>query len=168
LKKTQPSKAASGDMLSSDDATATVNRASEQAGDGSTSSTTWISRRDRHAQLINSSVYDKESIQRTKAIEKTRQQQVLRRDQRERLKINKHLQLMANRAMSTSSPAAANQHTHNLLISGLQFQICDGGSKLMRIRGTLRRHLDRGMPLIVTQMHLTRLVPRRRRPPSEG
>ena len=93
--------------------------------------TGWVTKRDRHMQLINSSIYDKETQLRNKAIEETRKQKSLRRDQREKQKIQKHLKtLSAYPDQSKATPTA-----HELLINGLRFHVLDGGSKLARIRG---------------------------------
>ena len=93
------------------------------------STSRWVTKRDRHMQLINSSVYDKETQIRNKAIEETRRQKALKRDQREKQKIERHLNILAARAGQSTSLL------HEVSISGLRFQVADGGSKLVRIRG---------------------------------
>ena len=91
----------------------------------------WVTKRDRHMQLINSSIYDKEAQSRNKAIEETRKQKIARRNQREKQKIERHLKSMTPRF---GSDVAA--HTlHEITINGLRFQVLDGGGKLARIRG---------------------------------
>ena len=90
--------------------------------------TSWVSKRDRHMQLINSSVFDKEIGARSKAIENTRQQRASERNQREKQKLYKHLQSFAH----LTSPEA-DQSTHEINIGGLHFQVLDGGSKLRRV-----------------------------------
>ena len=128
---------------------------SERVGDGHTSAvhtdqqdeihervatqpTNWIKKFDRHAQLINSSVYDKEVTQRTKAIEQTRQERSLHKDRQERSKIHRHLAMIASR---TEPPSAVTNdlHIYKVSVHGLQFQVCDGGSKLIRVRSTSHR-----------------------------
>ena len=94
----------------------------------------WVTKNDRHMQLINSSVYDKESQARNRAIEETRRQKALRRDQREKQKIERHLDTLTSRA------GQATVVSHELSINGLRFQVADGGSKLVRIRGENPRH----------------------------
>ena len=93
--------------------------------------TGWVTKRDRHMQLINSSIYDKETQLRNKAIEETRKQKSLRRDQREKQKIQKHLKTLS----AYSDQNKATPTVHELLINGLRFHVLDGGSKLARIRG---------------------------------
>lgn len=89
----------------------------------------WVTKRDRHMQLINSSVYDKETQTRNKAMEETRRQKAFRKDQREKQKIERHLNTLTPRA------GQATNVFHELLINGLRFHVADGGSKLVRIRG---------------------------------
>ena len=108
-----------------------INAEPEDGKDSVQRPTSWVTKRDRHMQLINSSVYDKETQFRNKAIEETRKQKSLRRDQREKQKIQRHLKTLSvhtdhNKAIPT---------VHELLINGLRFHVLDGGSKLARIRG---------------------------------
>ena len=95
----------------------------------------WVTKRDRHMQLINSSVYDKETQARNKAIEETRRQKALQRDQREKRKIERHLNAL------TSRPGQASDVVHEVSVNGLGFHVVDGGSKLVRIR---RENHDNG------------------------
>ena len=96
----------------------------------------WITKRDRHMQLINSSVFDKETRARSKAIEETRIQRAQQRDERERLKIKKHLQfLSAAERPSTSYPTTPKSMLHELIINDIHFRVVDGGSKLSRVAG---------------------------------
>lgn len=80
-------------------------------------------------QLINSSIYDKETQARNKAMEETRRQKALQKDQQEKQKIERHLN-----TLTSGAGQAANQ-LRELSINGLRFQVADGGSKLLRIRG---------------------------------
>ena len=95
------------------------------------SANNWVTKRDRHMQLINSSIYDKEAQVRNKAIEDTRKQKAARRDQRERRRVDNHLKSLAAR----SGQNLAATHAPEILVSGLRFHVIDGGSKLVRIRG---------------------------------
>ena len=108
-------------------------------GAPSTSATGWVTKRDRHVQLINSSIFDKESELRNKAIEKTRRQKAYDKDQREKRKINRHLQTlsMATRQPPSPYPPRTVSAVDQIAINGLQFQVCDGGSKLFRLPGTI-------------------------------
>ena len=89
----------------------------------------WVTKRDRHMQLINSSVYDKETQARNKAIEETRRQKALQKDQREKQKIERHLHTLTSRA------GQATNVVREVSINGLRFHVADGGSKLVRLRG---------------------------------
>ena len=99
----------------------------------------WVTKRDRHMQLINSTVFDKETQLRNKAINQTRRQRALQRDQREKYKINKHLRgIVAHAGRSSAVPTATASPTiHEISLEGLRFQVMDGGSKLARVRGKI-------------------------------
>lgn len=88
-------------------------------------------------QLINSSVFNKETQIRNKAIDQTRRQRALQRDQREIYKINKHLRGLASHASRSSAipTATVSPIVREIQLEGLRFQVMDGGSKLARIRG---------------------------------
>lgn len=94
-------------------------------------------------QLIKSSVFDKETQIRSKAIDQTRRQKALQRDRRERHKIEKHLEgLGVNpRRSSTMLSAATNLAFYEIAINGLRFRVMDGGSKLVRIRGITTQYI---------------------------
>ena len=93
------------------------------------STSRWVTKRDRHMQLINSSVYDKETQARNKAIEETRRQKALQKDQREKQKIARHFNTLTFRA------GQATNVVHEISVNGLRFHIAVGGSKLVRMRG---------------------------------
>lgn len=80
-------------------------------------------------QLINSLVYDKETQARNKAMEETRRQKALENDQREKHQIARHLKTL------TFCAGQASDVAREVIINGLRFQVGDGGSKLVRIRG---------------------------------
>ncbi|KAK4697622.1 hypothetical protein P7C71_g498, partial [Lecanoromycetidae sp. Uapishka_2] len=103
----------------------------DEETESSKTSNGWVMKRDRHMQLINTSVYDKETQARNKAIEETRKQKSLKRDQREKQKIERHLSSLR----SHTSYGATAASVHEISINGLRFHVIDGGSKLARIRG---------------------------------
>jgi hypothetical protein len=106
----------------------------------------WVTKRDRHMQLINSSIYDKEIQVRNKAIEETRRQKALKRDEREKQKIQRHLTtLNAQPSQNIATP-----DVHDVLINGLRFQVLDGGSKLARIRS---EDAYKGNELLLSSQH---------------
>ena len=98
----------------------------------------WVAKRDRHMQLINSSIYDKEAQVRTKAIEETRRQKALRKDQREKQKVERHLKTLG----VLVDQKVAVPTMRDITIDGLRFHILNGGSKLARIRGKNIEHPD--------------------------
>ncbi|MCJ1396404.1 hypothetical protein MMC18_009294 [Xylographa bjoerkii] len=99
---------------------------------------TWISKRDRHMQLINSSIYDKETNLRQQAIDKTRHERALQRNQREMLKIGKHFQSIGDNTVPVPVPHSLRGETavYEVNINGLRFQVLNGGSKLSRDQGS--------------------------------
>ena len=86
----------------------------------------WVAKNDRHLQLINTSVFEKESRQRIKAMEETRQQKLKQKDQREKWKITQHLQ----RQDSNYSPHGDETRSHEVTIQGVRFRVMKNGSKL--------------------------------------
>ncbi|KAK3395647.1 hypothetical protein B0T20DRAFT_419446 [Sordaria brevicollis] len=94
--------------------------------DSSTSS--WVSKNDRHLQIINSSVYQKEAEARTRAIEQTLRQKQQQKNNLERSKLISHLHRAGNR-----STAVPNQY--ELTVQGIRFAVTKNGSKLVKIPG---------------------------------
>jgi hypothetical protein len=96
-----------------------------------TTSNGWVAKRDRHMQLINSAVYDKEKKARAKAMEETRKFKEQRRAEREQTKVLRYAQAAGARATvsTTAQPAAA----HQILVNEIPFKITHGGSKLVRV-----------------------------------
>ncbi|KAJ5999981.1 hypothetical protein N7481_000390 [Penicillium waksmanii] len=97
-----------------------------------TTSNGWVAKRDRHMQLINSAVYDKETQARAKAMEETRKVKALRRAEREQTKVLRYAQGTAP-AGAPSVPATAQPAAHQILVNDVPFKIARGGSKLIRI-----------------------------------
>lgn len=96
-----------------------------------TTSNGWVAKRDRHMQLINSAVYDKEKQARAKAMEETRKFKAQRRAEREQTKVLRYAQAAGGGATvsTTAQPAAA----HRILVNDIPFKITNGGSKLVRL-----------------------------------
>ncbi|KAI9819479.1 MAG: hypothetical protein M1827_006927 [Pycnora praestabilis] len=100
------------------------------------SSTTWIARKDRHMQLINPSIYEKESQARVKAMEETRKLKNHRRNDRERMKINNHLQrltALSTRSQSSTATSGSTTSAHEVLIHDYRFRVAAGGNKLLKV-----------------------------------
>jgi len=107
--------------------------------DASTSS--WVTKNDRHMQLINSNVYKKDAPARTVALEQTRRQKLALRDKQERAKLISHL----NRMVNSGGFGAANQQTpadnkYEIAVQGVRFVVAKNGSKLVKVPGASRKH----------------------------
>lgn len=115
----------------------------------STTSNGWVAKRDRHMQLINSAVYDKETQARAKAMEETRKAKVLRRAEREQTKVLRYAQ---GTAAVGPTPATAQSAAHQILVNDVPFKIARGGSKLIRVSsmGNIHSHdlVRTGLPVI--------------------
>ncbi|KAK5655431.1 hypothetical protein OQA88_5702 [Cercophora sp. LCS_1] len=113
-----------------------ANNSDPGAASDASSSSSWITKNDRHLQLINSSVYDKESQARTKAIEQTRRHQQNLKDEQERIKLISHLNRVA-----ASGPIGPPGHQHQrpskyeVTVEGIKFAVTKNGSKLVRVPG---------------------------------
>ncbi|KAK4127080.1 hypothetical protein N657DRAFT_661330 [Parathielavia appendiculata] len=101
--------------------------------DASTSS--WVTKNDRHLQLINSNVYKKDAETRTLAMEQTRRQKLALRDKQERAKLISHL----NRMVNSGGFGTANQQTtpgkYEIAVQGVRFIVAKNGSKLVKVPG---------------------------------
>lgn len=108
------------------------------ASDGASSgNNNWVSRTDRHRQLINADIYEKEAHNRSKAIEESRQRKI--RDQRlgEKARFNAFLRRQANPSNPSvvSTNAGAGPGRNQIIIEGMPFRVVDGGKKLVKIMG---------------------------------
>ena len=96
-----------------------------------------MAKRDRHMQLINSTIYDKEAQARTKALEETRRLKAQRRTQVEEAKILRYAQgagskfpaSVTTHGIASSQPSASYQ----ISVNDIPFRIARGGSKLIRL-----------------------------------
>lgn len=101
----------------------------------------WVAKRDRHMQLINSAIYDKEAQARTKALEETWKLKARKRAQVEEAKVLRYAQgvgrqfptssvtTTTTQAPATTQPSAG----YRILINDIPFRIARGGSKLIRL-----------------------------------
>jgi hypothetical protein len=106
---------------------------SDTTGEGQAPTTIgngWVAKRDRHMQLINSAIYDKETQARSKAIEETRKLREQKRTEREQAKVLRYAQGAGSALVSTPANPAAG---HQILVNEVPFKIARGGSKLIRI-----------------------------------
>ncbi|KAF5125500.1 Zinc finger CCCH domain-containing protein [Metarhizium anisopliae] len=96
-----------------------------------TGSSGWVSRNDRHRQLINANVYEKDTQNRVRAIEETRQKKLQDRKMREKIQLKDFLrhQASATNAVANSKPGVGNAE---IMIEGIRFHVADGGKKLVK------------------------------------
>ncbi|KAK0613037.1 zinc finger domain-containing protein [Bombardia bombarda] len=97
-----------------------------------TTPSSWVTKNDRHLQLINSSVYEKEAQARTRAIEQTRRQKQTIRDERERAKLLNHL----NHTGYTGAASANFQISpgkYEITVQSIRFIVAKNGSKLVKV-----------------------------------
>ncbi|KAF7868475.1 hypothetical protein EAF04_005006 [Stromatinia cepivora] len=100
------------------------------------SSAGYITKTDRHLQLINKSYFEKDSQTRVKAIEETRRQKLKQRDDREKLKLSRHLQhLGASFGSFKMQPTGTSNY--EVTVNGIRFMVTKNGSKLVKASGDL-------------------------------
>ena len=89
-------------------------------------------------QLINPAIYEKQSQERARAIEETRKLRLKQRDDREKLKLSKHLERLNG---STASYSTNQQRTplasqnYEITVEGIRFRVMKDGSKLAKVPG---------------------------------
>ncbi|KAK8114043.1 hypothetical protein PG999_006112 [Apiospora kogelbergensis] len=92
----------------------------------------WVTKTDRHLQLINSNVYEKESQNRANAIEQTQRNLQLRRDQNEKARLLKYLGNDSSASVALASNNAAPTSNYEVAVDGIRFHVTRQGSKLVR------------------------------------
>jgi hypothetical protein len=111
---------------------------SETTSSNRTAAQSWITKTDRHLQLINASIFEKDSQTRAKAMEETRKQKLRQRDERERARFNKHLYHMRgniNNASSAQLRSADSAENYEISVQGIRFRVAKNGSKLVKVPG---------------------------------
>ena len=104
------------------------------------STPSWVTKNDRHRQLINTSIYEKDAQARTKAIEQTRQQRLAKKDDLERTKLLTHIQRTAGSGGVAGGGAVVNANPqapgkYEISVQGIQFLVVKNGSKLVKAPG---------------------------------
>ncbi|KHJ36362.1 putative ccch zinc finger protein [Erysiphe necator] len=99
----------------------------------------WVSKTDRHRQLINASIYDKSCQNRARAIEETRKKKMKQRQELEKFKLLKHFQqeAIANKYLGASTHVIGGTDKFEINIQGIRFQVANNGSKLLRVPGDI-------------------------------
>ncbi|KND94768.1 Zinc finger CCCH domain-containing protein [Tolypocladium ophioglossoides CBS 100239] len=108
----------------------------DSSNDGTPSDTNWVSRNDRHRQLINANVYEKEAQNRSKAIEETRQRKLRHQRFREKSRFNDFLQRQAPASDVAANPESR-ANRNEIMIEGMRFRVMDGGKKLAKVMDDL-------------------------------
>ncbi|KAK6540940.1 hypothetical protein TWF694_008322 [Orbilia ellipsospora] len=109
------------------------------SGSGGNNGGGWVAKRDRHMQLINSSVYGQHLQTRAKAIEQTRQDKLKRKEEREKAKLRNFLQgskqygIVNTIGRVKSKPTKVATYQHEIVINGARFKITVDGSKLVKV-----------------------------------
>ncbi|KAL1846771.1 hypothetical protein Daus18300_014141 [Diaporthe australafricana] len=93
----------------------------------------WVTRNDRHLQLINSNVFHEQAEARSKAMQQTRLQKEQQKQHRERARLMNHIKHTASPSAVSANPAAA--PTYEILVEGIRFRVANNGSKLVKLPG---------------------------------
>lgn len=84
-------------------------------------SAAWISKNEPgHRQIVNATVFEKETRKRVKSMEELRLQKLKRKDQQERAKLEKRVKM---------------EKSHEVIVGGGVFRVSDSGAKLEKISG---------------------------------
>ncbi|KAF3899473.1 Zinc finger, CCCH-type [Trichophyton interdigitale] len=93
----------------------------------------WIAKRDRHMQLINSSIFDQETQARNKAIAETRRLKAQKKAAREESMVLRHAQSASRFSESNRSEAQPDGRAYTIFVGDIPFQVAQGGSKLISL-----------------------------------
>lgn len=108
--------------------------ATDSGSASDSSSPSWVTKNDRHLQLINSNIYQEQTDARTKAIEQTRLQKMQQKENNERIQFMNHVVRTGNpRAASANS---ASVPSYEVIVDGIKFAVAKNGSKLVKLPGT--------------------------------
>lgn len=94
----------------------------------STDNSQWVSRTDRHKQLINANIYQQQAESRAQAIEQTRQRKLTQQYSSEKTRFNTFVQQNSGNTTPNHGPA-------EITIAEARFLVRDGGKKLVRSAG---------------------------------
>ena len=117
---------------------ATLTENASPTGDDSPATTVsapgWVAKTGRHLQLINTSIYEKDTQTRAKAMEETRKQKLKQRDDHEKAKLHKHFQRLGSGSIGVAgaTPTTAN---YEIEVQGIRFRVTKNGSKLAKVSG---------------------------------
>ncbi|KAI1179328.1 hypothetical protein F4777DRAFT_575027 [Nemania sp. FL0916] len=93
----------------------------------------WVTKNDRHLQLINRDVYERETQQRTQAIEQTMKQNQLNKDRREKFRLLTNLQKAGGESATRPSNSSRPASRYEVEVEGVRFYVTQQGSKLVKV-----------------------------------
>jgi len=138
---------------------ATVSQPNHDTGNGAPG---WVTKTDRHMQLINNNVYAQKTQERTQAIEETRQHRQKAREAKEKAKLQNHLHALSGQTHSTSHNTPAPAAPHQIVIHDIRFLITDGGSKLIKVKGEQGlNNVPNSSSTIIDDLNQLKTTPRR-------
>ncbi|XDG09152.1 hypothetical protein ABKA04_008767 [Annulohypoxylon sp. FPYF3050] len=106
---------------------------SNDASDPTTPTATFVTKHDRHLQLIKADVYEKESQNRVNAMEQTLRQKQLKRDKKEKAAIMSSVAQSGASAASTDRPNVPQSASpFEVMVDGIRFRVVQQGSKLVK------------------------------------
>lgn len=110
----------------------------DASDDATSGNSNWVSRTDRHRQLINADVYEKEAQTRTKAIEESRQRKLRNQRLVEKARFNAFLRRQATPSNPSVVPTnvGVGASRNEIMIDGMRFRVAESGKKLVKIMGT--------------------------------
>ncbi|RKF55424.1 Zinc finger CCCH domain-containing protein 3 [Golovinomyces cichoracearum] len=99
----------------------------------------WVSKTDRHRQLINATVFEKTAQNRAKAIEETRKHKMKQRHIREKYLLINHLNQQGKRYNYGGSTPHIHNETgkYEVNVQGIRFLVSRNGSKLTKVSGEI-------------------------------
>ncbi|KAL5630978.1 hypothetical protein BROUX41_000850 [Berkeleyomyces rouxiae] len=89
----------------------------------------FVTRSDRHLQLINTNVYDQDASSHSRAIYLAKQQHFRDKSLREKAKLQSFLR---SKAVSSIDTNHSNRKQYTIDISGIKYHVANGGSKLIK------------------------------------
>ncbi|KAB8356689.1 hypothetical protein FH972_024265 [Carpinus fangiana] len=102
--------------------------------------TGWVTKRDRHMQLINTTVYDQKVQERTQAMAETRKQKQLQRDELQKARTTDQLRVIGTQ--QTNQQFADGELPSHIFAEGIKFEVVAGGSKLIKDKATMAISTD--------------------------
>ncbi|OAA33022.1 CCCH zinc finger protein [Moelleriella libera RCEF 2490] len=115
----------------------------------------WVSRNDRHRQLINANVYEQKTQTRVKAIEETRQKKIQLRKIREKAQLD-HFFRHRNIAGDVPANFDTTVSSNEIVIEGIRFHVAAGGKKLVKHAGDIHSATPKAVVVANVRFHRTK------------